>query len=32
MKDYLEKQPIYDEEILITADGAYNSVANTKTA
>jgi len=32
MKDYLEKQPVYDDKTLLVADGAYNSLANTKLA
>lgn len=32
MKDYLDNQPIYEDETLLVADGAYNGHANTRKA
>ena len=32
MKDYLEQQPVYEEEALLVADGAYSSHKNTQKA
>lgn len=32
MKDYLEQQPVYEDEVLLVADGAYSSHKNTQKA
>lgn len=32
LNDHLERKPVYDEEVILVADGAYSGENNVKTA